>query len=83
LAEYVSAGVQDYELLVARAPYRHALCISLYVFNLEAANPGYGIEIACVLVEKASEDIIRKVDKSLRSKRKKIVFSWKFSRHLD
>jgi hypothetical protein len=75
LAQYVSAGVQDYELLVARASYRRALCISLYVFSLEAASPRYSIEITCVLAGKASEDIIRKVDKSLRSKRKKMIFS--------
>jgi hypothetical protein len=43
--------------------------------SLEAASQGYGMEIACVLVEKASEDIIKKVEKSLRSKRKKRVIS--------
>jgi hypothetical protein len=44
---------------------------------------GYGMEIACVLAGKASEDIIKKVKKSLRSKRKKRVYSWKFPRLLD
>jgi hypothetical protein len=43
--------------------------------SLEAASPGYGMDIACVLVGKASEDIIKKVEKSFRSKRKKMVFS--------
>jgi hypothetical protein len=33
---------------------------------LEAVSPGYGKDIACVLVGKASEDTIRKVEKSLR-----------------
>jgi hypothetical protein len=33
--------------------------------SLEAASPGYGKDIACVLAGKASEDIIRKVEKSL------------------
>lgn len=34
--------------------------------SLEAASPGYGKEIACVLAGKASEDMIKKVEKSLR-----------------
>jgi hypothetical protein len=34
--------------------------------NLEAVSPGYGKDISCVLREKASEDMIRKVEKSLR-----------------
>jgi hypothetical protein len=34
--------------------------------SLEATIPGYGKEIACVLAEKSSEDIIRTVEKSLR-----------------
>jgi hypothetical protein len=50
---------------------------------LEAVSPGYGMEIACVLAGKASEDMIKKMEKSLRSKRKKRVISWKFSRLLD
>jgi hypothetical protein len=50
--------------------------------SLEAASPGYGMKIACVLAGKASEDIIKKVEKSLRSKRKKRVYSWKFPRLL-
>jgi hypothetical protein len=50
--------------------------------SLEAASPGYGMDIACVLAGKASEDIIKKVEKSLRSKRKKKVYFWKFPRLL-
>jgi hypothetical protein len=45
--------------------------------SLEAASPGYGKDIACVLAGKASKEIIRKVEKSLRTKRKKMVFTWK------
>jgi hypothetical protein len=41
------------------------------------------MEIACVLAGKASEDMIKRVEKSLRSKRKKRVISWKFARLLD
>jgi hypothetical protein len=33
---------------------------------LEAASPGYGKDIACVLTGKTSEDMIRKVEKSVR-----------------
>jgi hypothetical protein len=50
---------------------------------LEAASPGYGMEIASILAGKASDDIIRKVEKSLRRKKKKRVISWKFTRLLD
>jgi hypothetical protein len=57
--------------------------LSDLLVSLEAASPGYDMEIACVLVGKASEDIIRKVEKSLRTKRKKMVFSWKFPWQLD
>ena len=43
---------------------------------LEAASPGYGKDIACVLAGKALEDVIKKVGKSLstvniRGKRRK------------
>jgi hypothetical protein len=34
--------------------------------SLEAASPGHGKDIACVSVGKASEDMIRMVEKSLR-----------------
>jgi hypothetical protein len=47
--------------------------------SLEAASPGCGMEIASVLVGKASEDIIKKVEKSFRRKRKKRVISWKLA----
>jgi hypothetical protein len=57
--------------------------LSDLLVSLKAASPGYGMEIACVLAGKAYEDIIRKVEKSLRTKRKKMVFSWKFPRQLD
>jgi hypothetical protein len=45
--------------------------------SLETTSPGYGNNIACVLVGKASEDTIRKMEKSLMkislmSKRRKM-----------
>jgi hypothetical protein len=33
---------------------------------LEAASPEYGKDIDCILAEKALEDMIRRVEKSLR-----------------
>jgi hypothetical protein len=33
---------------------------------LEVASPGYGKKIACILAGKASEDMIKKVEKSLK-----------------
>jgi hypothetical protein len=50
--------------------------------SLEAASPGYGKDIACVLAGKASKELIRKVEKSLRTKRKKMVFTWKVPQQL-
>jgi hypothetical protein len=49
--------------------------LSNLLVSLEAASPGYGIEIACVLAEKASEIMHKKVEKSIGSKRKKRVVS--------
>jgi hypothetical protein len=49
---------------------------------LEAASPGYGKDIACVLAGKASKELIRKVEKSLRTKRKRLVFTWKVPQQL-
>jgi hypothetical protein len=34
--------------------------------SLEAASPGYGKDIACILAGKASEDMLRMMEKSLR-----------------
>jgi hypothetical protein len=34
--------------------------------SLGAASPGYGKDIACILAGKASEDMIRMMEKSLR-----------------
>jgi hypothetical protein len=50
--------------------------------SLEAASPGYGKDIACVLAGKASKEIIRKVEKFLMTKRKKMVFTWKVPQQL-
>ena len=52
--------------------------------NLEEACPGYGKDIACVLAGKVSEDVIRKVEKSLlkaaiKGKRRKRGISRKAS----
>jgi hypothetical protein len=65
----------------SEALFGKELCELLISF--EATSPGYGMEIACVLAGKAFEDIIKKVEKSLKSKRKKRVYSWKFPRSLD
>jgi hypothetical protein len=68
------------------APNSEALFVkelSDLLVSLEAASPGYSIEIACVLAWKAFADMIKRVEKSLRSKRKKRVISWKLSRLLD
>jgi hypothetical protein len=51
--------------------------------SLEAANPGYGKEIACVLAGKASKDLIRKVEKSLRSRRKNRIITIKLPQLLE
>jgi hypothetical protein len=61
----------------SEALFRKELCNLLV--SLEAASPGYGMEIVSILAKNASEDVIRKVEKSLRSKRKKRVITWKFS----
>jgi hypothetical protein len=49
--------------------------LSYLLVSLEAVSPGYGMELACVLAGKVSEDMIKKMKKSLRSKRKKRVVS--------
>jgi hypothetical protein len=51
--------------------------------SLEVANPGYGKEIACVLTEKASKGLIRKVEKSLRSRKKNIIITIKLPQLLE
>jgi hypothetical protein len=58
---YVDNGVLTHnaEALFARE-------LSGLLASLEAASPGYGKDIDCVLAGKASDDIIRKVEKSLR-----------------
>jgi hypothetical protein len=37
-----------------------------FLASLEVASPGYGKKIACILAGKASEDMIKKVEKSLK-----------------
>jgi hypothetical protein len=56
--------------------------LSGLLVSLEAASPGYGMEIACVLMGKASKDMVRKVEKSLRSKGMKRFIIWKALRLL-
>jgi hypothetical protein len=46
------------------ALFAKELCVLLA--SLEAASPGYGKEIDCVLAGKASENMIKKVEKSLK-----------------
>jgi hypothetical protein len=65
----------------SEALFEKELCNLLV--SLEVASPGYGMKIACVLAGKASENIIKKVEKSLRRKSKKRVVSWKLPRLLD
>jgi hypothetical protein len=44
--------------------------LSDLLVSLEAASPGYGIEITCVLARKASEDMIKK-GREIAQKQKK------------
>jgi hypothetical protein len=57
----------------SKALFRKELCDLLV--SLEAANLGYGKDIACVLMGKASKGLIRKVKKYLRSRRKNIIIT--------
>jgi hypothetical protein len=57
--------------------------LSDLLVSLEAASPGYGMEIACVLAGKASKELVEKVEKVLKSKRKKRVIIWKDPQLLD
>jgi hypothetical protein len=59
----------------SKALFGRELCNLLV--SLDAVSPGYGEEIAYVLARNASDDIIRKVEKSLSSKRKRIVITLK------
>jgi hypothetical protein len=43
------------------------------IVSLEADSSGYEKEIACILAGKASKDLIRKVEKSLGSEKKRSV----------
>jgi hypothetical protein len=51
--------------------------------SLEAASPGYGKEVACILAGKASKILIRKVEKSFTSRRKKRYITIKFLQLLE
>jgi hypothetical protein len=65
-ASQSSASVDSGGVLVysSEALFAKELCGLLA--NLEAASPRYGKDIAYVLTGKASEDLIKKVEKSLR-----------------
>jgi hypothetical protein len=65
----------------SKALFGKELCDLLV--SLEAANIGYGKKIACVLAEKASKDLIRKVLKSLRNRRKNITITIKLPQLLE
>jgi hypothetical protein len=51
--------------------------------SLETASHGYGNEIACVLAGKASKSLIKKVEKSLRRRRKTRYITIKLSQLLE
>jgi hypothetical protein len=58
---YMASGVLEHS---HEALFGKELCG--LIASLEVVSPGYGKDIACVLAGKASEDLIRKVEKSLR-----------------
>jgi hypothetical protein len=51
--------------------------------SLVTANPIYGKEIACILMGKASKGLIRKVEKSQRSRRKNRIITIKLPQLLE
>jgi hypothetical protein len=54
------------EVLTVEADALFAAELCGLLASLEAVSPRYGMDIACVLAEQALEDMIRKVEKSLR-----------------
>jgi hypothetical protein len=80
---YLSGEIAEIGVLAPNSETLFAKELSDLLVSLEAVSHGYGMDIARVLAGKASEDMIKKVEKSLRSKRKKRVISWKFPRLLD
>jgi hypothetical protein len=78
----LSNEVAEASVLAPNSDALFAKELSDLLVSLEAAIPGYGMEIASVLAGKASKDIVRKVEKSLRSKRKKMVIIWKAPQQL-
>jgi hypothetical protein len=73
----LSSEVAEADVLAPNSDALFAKELSELLVSLEAASPGYGMEIASVLAGKASKEIVRKVEKSHRSKRRKWVISWK------
>jgi hypothetical protein len=78
----LSNEVDEAGVLASNSDALFAKELSDLLISLETVSPGYGMEIASVLAGKASKDIIRKVEKSLRTKRKKMVFTWKVPQQL-
>jgi hypothetical protein len=54
--------ISDIGLLAPNSEALFAKELSDLLVSLEAVSPGYGMEIACVLAGKASEDMIKKME---------------------
>jgi hypothetical protein len=70
--------VAEARVLAPNSDVLFAKELSNLLINLEAVSHEYGMEIASVLAGMASKNIIRKVEKSLRTKRRR----WSSSRKL-
>jgi hypothetical protein len=67
----LSDEIAEIGVLAPNSETLFAKKLSDLLVSLETASPGYGMEIACVLAGKASEYMIKKVEKSLRSKKRR------------
>jgi hypothetical protein len=79
----LSNEVTEADVLAPNSQAIFAKQLSDLLVSLEATSSGYGMEIASVLTGKDSKDIVMKVKKSLKSKRKKRVIIWKAPQLLD
>jgi hypothetical protein len=61
----LSDGIDEAGVLAPNSEALFGKEICDLLVSLEAASPGYGKEIACVLAGDASEELIKKVEKSL------------------
>ena len=76
----LSDRIDDTTVLVPNSETLFGKQICDLLVNLEAACPGYGKDIACVLTGTASDGVFMKVEKSLRRRaRKKIGIARKAS----